>query len=83
MGLLGPPQPNGMFLGKFGKAKFVEHPDLVGVGQVKLCPGLHPGVRQPVQVQGSGLLPWSLGKLDQNLAGMVEAWAHGHRAILG
>ena len=33
--------------------------------------GPHPGVPQPVQVQGDGLLPWSLGRWGQNLAGVL------------
>jgi len=52
------------FLENFIKQKLKSTPDIVGAGQVKSGLGPHPGVRRPVQVQGEGLLPWSLGRLS-------------------
>ena len=52
------------FWENFIKQKLKSAPDLVGVGQVRSSPGPHPGVRQPVHVQGEGLQPWSLGRLS-------------------
>ena len=44
----------------FKKQKLKSAPDLVGAVQVRSGQGPHPGVWQPVQVQGEGLLQWSL-----------------------
>ena len=43
------------FWENFIKQKLKSAPDLVGAGQVRSSPGPHPGVRQPVHVQGEGL----------------------------
>ena len=50
------------FWENFIKQKLKSAPDLVGAGQVRSGLGPHPGVQQLVQVQGDGLLPWSLGR---------------------
>ena len=50
------------FWENFIKQKLKSAPDLVRAGQVRSGLGPHPGVRQLVQVQGDGLLPWSLGR---------------------
>ena len=65
------------FRGKFMKQKLQSTPDLLGAGQVKLGPGPHPGVRLPVQVKGTGLLQWSLGRWSRNLAGVLLPWGPG------
>ena len=50
------------FWENFIKQNLYRNIDLVGVGQVSTSPAPHPGVQQQVQVQGEGLLPWSLGQ---------------------
>ena len=56
------------------KTKVADTPNLVAVGQVRLGVRPHPGVRQPIQVQGEGLLPWSPGRSGQNLAVLLPTW---------
>jgi len=70
------------FWENFIKQKLKSAPDIVGAGQVRSGPGPHPGVRRPVQVQGEGLQPWSLGRLGQNLADVLPTWGHGQRDVL-
>ena len=57
-------------------------PELMRASQVRSGLGPHQGVRWPVQVQGEGLLLWSLGPSSVKLAGMVPTWGHSHRDVL-
>ena len=77
-----PCSPNSALWENFVKQKFKNAPDLVGAGQVRSGRGPLPGVWQPIQVQGEGLLPWSLGRLVPNLACLLPTWGHGHRDVL-
>ena len=52
----------GHFWENFIKQKLKSDPNLAEANQVRSGPGPHPRVRQPVQVQGDGLQPSSLGR---------------------
>ena len=70
------------FLGKLHKTKVEEHPRYSGGGLGQIRSSTSPRGPADRPVQGVGLLLWSQGWRNWNLAGVLLSWGPGHIYIL-